>query len=131
MRREHPLWRGFFLAGLLTAALVLTGGPDWLRALRGDRPALALLGMTALGAGLTAVPGLLRRRKSSQPKPRRMQLLTCFLCGMAMVLAGGMAGTGRILPALAEGSVSAFAFVGAAAATAFLTARITQRRRRA
>lgn len=128
MRRVHPLWRGFFLACLLTASLVLTGGPDWLSALGGDKQALVLLGMTALGAGLTAVPGLLRRTKAGVHRPGWLRLLTCFLCGLVMALAGGMAGTGRILSAMAEGSVGAFTFVGTAALTAFITARIAARR---
>jgi hypothetical protein len=34
MRRVHPLWRGFFLACALTAALVLAGGPDSTAAFR-------------------------------------------------------------------------------------------------
>lgn len=131
MRRVHPLWRGFFLACLLSAALVLTGGPDWLAAVDGDSQALALLGMTALGAGLTAIPGLLRRRKGKKEKPCWARLLICFLCGLAMALACGMAGTGRILSALAEGSSGAFAFVGTAALTAFFTARIAAGRGRA
>lgn len=130
MRRVHPLWRGFFLACLLTAALVTTGGADWLSALRGDRQALTLLLMTALGAGLTSIPELLRRSKRTPVRPRRTQLLLCFLCGAAMALACGMAGTGRILSALAEGSAGAFAFVGTAALTAFVTARIAARRGR-
>lgn len=43
MRRVHPLWRGFWLACLWTAALVLLGGVDWLAAYRGGRTALALV----------------------------------------------------------------------------------------
>ena len=44
-----------------------------------------------------------------------------------MALACGMAGTGRILPALMEGSVGAYAFLGMAALTGFITARIMGR----
>ena len=125
MRRVHPLWRGFFLACMLTAALLLTGGSDWLAALRGNIAAMTLAAMTAVGAGLCALPGLFRKRsKSTRRNPGWRRLVICFLSGMAMSLACGMAGTGRILPALAEGSSGAFAFLASAALTGFVTGRL-------
>ena len=127
MRRVHPLWRGFWLACLWTAALVLLGGVDWLAAYRGGRMALALaLGVTA-GAFLSSIPALVRHREG-RSRPRWTRLFTCFLAGAAMALACGMAGTGRILPALMEGSVGAYAFLGIATLTGFVTARIIGRR---
>ncbi len=130
MRRAHPLWRGFWLACLWTAALTLLGGMDWLSAFRGDRTGLTLALAAAAGAGLTALPSLFRRREKPS-FPRWTRLLTAFLCGLAMVLACGMAGTGRLLPALMEGSTGAYAFFGTAAVTGFITVRLTGRRAKA
>lgn len=131
MRRVHPLWRGFWLAVVLTAALVLLGGTDWLAAYRLDRRALALCGAVTAGAFLAAVPGRLRRRKERPGLPRWTRCLTAFLCGAAMTLAAAMAGGGRILPALFEGSTGAYAFLGTAWLTGFITTRIAGRRARA
>ena len=127
MRRVHPLWRGFWLACLWTAALVLLGGVDWLAAYRGGRTALALVLGVAAGAFLATIPALVRRREE-RSRPRWTRLVICFLAGAALALACGMAGTGRILPALMEGSVGAYAFLGMAALTGFITARIIGRR---
>ena len=122
MRREHPLWRGFWLA-CLWAALMLPGGVDWLAAYRGRRFALALAAAVTAGAGLAALIARLRRR-GGWARPRLSRMATCFFGGMAMALACGMAGTGRILPALLEGSAGAYAFMGAAAASACIAARL-------
>ena len=127
MRRVHPLWRGFWLACLWTAALVMLGGLDWLAAYRGGRTALALALGVAAGAFLATIPALVRHRED-RSRPRWARLVICFLAGAAMSLACGMAGTGRILPALMEGSVGAYAFLGMAALTGFVTARIIGRR---
>lgn len=130
MRRVHPLWRGFWLAAVLTAALVLLGGTDALAPYRLDGRALAFPLAAAAGAFLAALPGRLKRR-ARLTRPRWTRCLTCFLAGLAMVLACGMAGTGRILPALLEGSTGAVAFAAAAALTGLITARIAARRGRA
>lgn len=123
MRRGHPLWRGFWLACLWTATLVLLGGVDWLAPFRGDESPLILALATAAGASLVTLIRLLRGRASFvRPRPARM--LVCFLSGAAMALALAMAGTGRILPALLEGSAGAFAFAGAAALSSFVAARL-------
>ena len=127
MRRVHPLWRGFFLSLLWVMTLLFTGGADWLAPYQGNRHALTFGATIALGAALTALPSL-RRRRAHRPRPRWTRLLVCFLCGMAMILSCGMAGTGRILPALMEGSSGAFAFTGAAAVTALITGRLASRR---
>ena len=118
----HPLWRGFWLGLILTAALVLLGGTDWLSPYRFDRRAIALGGAVTLGAFLAALPGRLRRGRST---------LLAFGGGLLLTLGAGMAGGGRILPALAEGSTGAYAFVAAAWLTGFITARIRGRRARA
>ena len=128
MRREHPLWRGFWLACVWTAALVTLGGADALAAFRGTELGLILAGATLAGGFLADLPRRLRHRGKTSARPRLSQLLTAFFCGLAMALALGMAGSGRILPALLEGSTGAYAFVAAAAAAAFVAARIAGRR---
>ena len=128
MRRVHPLWRRFWLAVVLTAARVLLGGVDWLAAYRLDRQALVPAGAAAMGAFLAALPGRLRRRRLRPIRTSWQRCLRAFLCGAAMALALGMAGSGRILPALMEGSTGAYAFVGAAWLTGFVTTRIGVRR---
>ena len=129
MRRVHPLWRGFWLAVVLTAALVLLGGTDLLAPYRLERRAIAFSLAAAAGAFLAALPGRLKRR-SRLTRPRALRCLTCFLSGIAMSVACGMAGTGRILPALMEGSAGAIGFAAAAAVTGLITARIAARRAR-
>ena len=130
MRRVHPLWRGFWLACLWTAALYLLGGPDWLAPYRPEWAALAFTLSCAAASLLLSLPAIIRGR-ASHPHPHWAQLLTAFMSGLAMVLACGMAGTGRILPALLEGSVGAYAFLGAAALSGLITARLLGRRGRA
>lgn len=131
MRRVHPLWRGFWLATVLTAALALLGGVDWLAPYRLERRALALCGAAAAGAFLAALPGRISRRRTRLPRTTWLRCLRNLLCGAAMTLTAGMAGGGRILPALLEGSTGAYAFVGAAWLTGLVTARIAGRRGRA
>ena len=130
MRRKHPLWRGFWLATVLVSAEVLLGGLDWLAAYRLDRKMLAMLGAAAVGAFLAALPVRIRRfsRGSFRWSGRTswLRCLRAFLCGAAIMLSLGMAGSGRILPALMEGSVGAYAFLGTAWAAGFLTVRIVR-----
>lgn len=128
MRRVHPLWRGFFLSCVLTTALVLLGGPDEIAVFRGERMPLVFAGSAALGALVASLPGRFRRRGQRTPLPRWTCCLLCFLCGAAMLLALGAAGSGRVLYALYEGSTGAYAFAGAALVTGFITARIAGRR---
>lgn len=131
MRRLHPLWRGFWLAMVLTAGLVLLGGTDWLAAYRLDRRALALAGGITAGAFLASVPGRLLRRGGGRQRTTWQRCLRALLCGAAMTLSAGMAGSGRILPALMEGSAGAYAFAGTAMLTGLLTVRLIGRRARA
>lgn len=126
MRRVHPLWRGFWLAVVLTAILTLLGGMDVLAVCRLDRNLLVLAGAVVTGAFLASLPRRLRRRGGGHAAIQWRRCLRAFLCGAAMVLAAGMAGSGRILPALMEGSVGAYAFVGAAWLAGFVTVRIAE-----
>ena len=131
MRREHPLWRGFWLACVYTAALVMLGGVDWLGAYQGRRTALTTALAVLAGAALASLPGMLRRRGKRRVRPAWQRLLNCFLAGAAASLACGMAGTGSIISALFEGSAGAYAFMGTAGLTAFVTARIAGKGARA
>ena len=126
--RIHPLWRGFWLAAAMAAGLVLLGGTDSLGVFLLDRRAVAFAGAMLAGAFLGGLPALLRRGRSSGRFPWRRSLRG-FLCGMGMTLALGMAGDGRILPALMTGSAGAYAFCGMALLGGFLTVRIMGRAR--
>lgn len=122
-----PLWRGFWLAAAMAAALVLLGGGDSLAPFRGDRKALAFAGAITVGAFLGALPGRLRKGTTSRQRTTWQRCLRAFLCGAAMALALGMAGDGRILPALLTGSVGGYAFCAMALTTGFITTRIMGR----
>lgn len=131
MRIVHPLWRGFYLAVVLAAMLVLLGPADMLAAYGFDRRMLALCGGVLAGAFLGAVPSRLTRRRKPVQRTTWQRCLRAFLCGAAMILGCAMAGSGRILNALMEGSVGAYVFGGAALAAGFVTVRIMERGRRA
>lgn len=130
MRIPHPVWRGFWLAVLMMASLVLMGFTDALAPFRGDRRMIAFAGAVTVGAFLAALPGLLKKR-AAPPTWRKgpwHRYLLAFLGGTGMALAFGVAGDGRILPALLTGSPGAFLFCGAALLGGFATVRIGGRR---
>jgi len=99
-----------------------------LMAYRLNRRMLALCGATALGAFLAALPGRLRRLRERPEKPRWTRCVTALVCGAAMSVGLGLAGSGRILLSLAEGSTGAMAFVLTAWGTGVLTLLIAGRR---
>lgn len=127
--RIHPLWRGFWLACLMAAGLVLLGATDSLGPFRLDRRLLAFAGAITVGAFIGALPGRLRRGKRPVQATTWQRCLRAFLCGIAMALALGLAGDGRVIPALMTGSAGAYAFCGAALVTGFITVRIMGRAR--
>lgn len=127
--RIHPLWRGFWLACVMAAGLVLLGAADSLGPYRLDRRLLAFAGAITVGAFIGALPGRLRRGSKSAQATTWQRCLRAFLCGVAMALALGLAGDGRIIPALMTGSAGAYAFCGAALMTGFITVRIMGRAR--
>lgn len=130
MRISHPLWRGFFLACAMAAALFLLGETDSLAPFRLERKALAFAGALVVGSFIASLPRLLTRRRSAASRTTWLKCLRAFLCGAAMSLGLGMAGSGRILPGLMTGSVGAYAFCGAALAAGFVTIRIAEGRAR-
>lgn len=129
MRIPHPLWRGFWLAAAMAAGLVLLGAADALGPFRFDRRLLAYAGAITVGAFLGALPGRLRRGSKSAQSTTWQRALRAFLCGLAMAFALGLAGDGRIIPALMTGSAGAYAFCAMALLTGLITVRIMGRRR--
>ena len=129
MCRMHPLWRGFWLAAVMAAGLVLMGMTHALAAFRLERRALAFAGAVTVGAFLGALPSRLRRGGRSAQATTWQRCLRAFLCGGMMALALGMAGGGWMIPALLTGSAGAYAFCGAALLTGFVTVRIAGRKR--
>ena len=129
MRIEHPLWRGFYLALLIVAGMVLLQPGDELAPYRLDRRMLAYAGALTAGTFLAAVPGWLGKRRKGE-KPSWQRCLLAFCCGGAMALALGLAGSGGMLAALLTGSAGAFAFWGMALLTGMITVRLAGRRRR-
>lgn len=127
--RAHPLWRGFWLAAAMAAGLVLLGAADALGPYRLDRRLLAFAGAVTVGAFLGALPGRLRRGRKPDQQTSWRRCLRAFFCGVALALAFGLAGDGRILPALMTGSAGAYAFGAAALGTGFITLRIMGRGR--
>lgn len=127
MRIPHPVWRGFWLAVVMMAGLVLMGFSDALGAFRLDRRLVAHGGAIVVGAFLGALPERLRGGGTSHQRTTWLRCLRAFLAGGGMALALGVAGDGRILPALLTGSAGAFAFCALALVTGFITARIMGR----
>lgn len=127
MRRVHPLWRGFWLAAVLTAVLVLLHGPDELSPYRLDRQGAVMAAAMAFGVFLTCLPGLFRRRiRLIQPGWKRC--VKAFFSGAAMALGCGLAGSGRLLPALAQGSIGGYAFLLIAWLSGLIAVRTAGRR---
>lgn len=127
MRASHPLLCGTLLGMTWVMLSLLLQGADWLPAWALEREGLALLGMTAVGALIAAVPTLLRKRETA-----KISMAVCvraFLCGIGMMLALRLAGSGRILSAMLEGSTGAFGFVLMAWLFGGATVRIAERRR--
>lgn len=128
MRIPHPLWRGFWLAAALAAGLVLMGFADALSPFRLERRFLAFVGAVTVGAFIGALPARLRRGAKSTQRTTWQRCLRGFLCGAGMALGLGMAGDGRLIPALLTGSAGAWGFGLTALAAGFVTARIMGRK---
>lgn len=128
MRRLHPLWRGFWLACAMAAGLVLLGATDSLGPFRFDRRMIAFAGAITVGAFIGALPARLRKGARSAQSTTWKRALRAFFCGLFMALSFGLAGDGRILPALMTGSAGAYGFCLAALATGFITVRIMGRK---
>ena len=126
--RSHPLWRGFWLAALLAAGLVLMGFTDCLAAFRLERRAVTFCGAVTVGAFLGALPGRLKRSARSAQRTTWQRCLRGFLCGLGLSLGLALCGDGRMLSALLTGSAGAWGFGIAALAGGFTTVRIMGRK---
>lgn len=94
-----------------------------------EREGAALLGMTAVGALIAAVPKLLRNRGSYWARESALGCAGAFLCGVGMMMGLHLAGSGRIVSAMLEGSTGAFGFVIMAWIAGCVTALLAGRRR--
>lgn len=129
LRERHPLFRGTGLALAWTAAALLLRGADWLAAWHLESSEGMLLGASAMGALLAAVPGFVHRRAWLAEMDDIKTCVVAFVCGMVMMLALGLAGSGRMMVALLEGSTGGYAFWGMALVAAVLTQGVQRRRK--
>jgi hypothetical protein len=127
MLRSHPLWRGFWLAAVLAAGLVLMGFTDCLAALRLERRAVAFCGAVVVGAFLGALPGRLHKGVKSAQRTTWQRCLRAFLGGCGLSLAVKLAGDGRLFSAFLTGSAGAWGFALCALVSGFATVRIMGR----
>ena len=134
MVKEHPMWRGLWLAAAVVLAMVLVGQADVLPAyaqasrLTGqsvpvDRFAVAMAVMIIPGAFLASLPSRLRSKAEKNDKPSGKSLLMAFLGGILLVLGLGVAGGGMAAGLLFTG-VGAWVFALVAWVTAFLLIRL-------
>lgn len=126
--RSHPLWRGFWLAAVIAAGLVLMGFTDCLAAFRFDRRAVAFAGAVTAGAFLGALPARLRKGAKSAQATTWQRCLRAFLGGCGLSLAVALAGEGRLFSAFLTGSAGAWGFALTALAGGFAAVRIMGRR---
>lgn len=136
MRKEHPLWRGFWLAASLTLLMAMQGhidGSSLYTSLLSllSTPAQAapfpfILAVAAMvGAFLAALPRRLRRQDR-----RKTTLSGCvrgFLGALGCVLGLGIAG-GGVVSGLMQGSASACIFALCAWMPGWIALRLWERR---
>ena len=134
MVKEHPLWRGFWLAAAVVLAMVFLGhvdvSPFYAQAARltgqsvpGDPFVIAMALMIVLGAFLASLPGRLTAREQKDgDKPTWQALLMSFLGGMLLILGLGVAGGGMVAGLLFSG-VGAWVFLLVACVTGYLLIR--------
>lgn len=132
---NKPFKRGLWLAVASAVILILAGRIDFwaaygqIRRLMGEAERadffLAMAVMMIPGAFLAALPGRLRRKGVRRVSTGR-GCLACFLGGLVMILAAGLAGggDGMALTGLLQGNISAYVFVLAAWLAGLTAARI-------
>lgn len=83
------------------------------------------------GAFLSALPGRIRRRKEPRLHSTWQGCLSCFIGGVILLLAAGLAhgGDGLHLTGLLQGSISAYAFWAVAMVTGLIAALVRERRK--
>lgn len=133
MEREHPMWRGLWLAAAVVLAMLLVGHADVLPAyaqasrLTGqnvspDRFIVAMAVMIIPGAFLAALPLRLKHPEKEPHKPTGRSLLLAFIGGVLLVLGLGVAGGGMAAGLLFSG-VGAWIFLLAAWVVGFFLIR--------
>ena len=133
MVKEHPMWRGLWLAAAVVLAMVLVGHADVLPAyaqasrLMGqsvpvDRFVVAMAVMIIPGAFLASLPSRLQNKDEKGGKPTGRSLLMAFVGGVLLVLGLGVAGGGMVAGLLMS-DIGAWIFALAAWAVGFLLIR--------
>lgn len=137
MRREHPLWRGFWLAAGLSLLMAALGRADslpfyaYLTELMQQTQAVEPFRLIAaaaviVGACLAAIPRRIRRQGRRKTTLRRC--IACLLGGVGMTLGLGLSG-GGMLSGWLQGSVSAYVFALCAWLPGWLAVRLEERRK--
>lgn len=136
MRKEHPLWRGFWLAASLSLLMAALGRADTLpfytyltRLMQQTEIIepfrLIMAAAVIVGAFLAAIPR--RIRKQGRRKTTLRRCIACLLGGVGMTLGLGLSG-GGMLSGWLQGSVSAYAFALCAWLPAWIILRLKERR---
>ena len=134
MVKEHPMWRGLWLAAAVVLAMVFVGHADVLPAyaqaarLTGqsvavDQFTIAMAIMIVVGAFFASLPGRLgAKEQKEENRPSWRSLLMNFLGGILLVLGLGVAGGGMVAGLLFSG-VGAWIFLVVACVTGFFLIR--------
>lgn len=134
MVKEHPMWRGLWLAAAVVLAMLFVGHADVLpaygqaarltgQAVLADRFVIAMAVMIIPGAFLAALPSRLKKKEDQGEKPSGRSLLMAFLGGILLVLGLGVAGGGMAAGLLFSG-VGAWIFTLAACVMGFFLIRM-------
>lgn len=133
MVKEHPLWKGLWLAGAVVLAMLFVGHADVLPAFaqvnwltgqpaRMDRFVVAMAVMLIPGAFLASLPARLKHREEKRDKPTWSSLLMAFFGGVLLVWGLGIAGGGMAAGLLFSG-VGAWVFMAVAWLVGFILLR--------
>lgn len=134
MEKEHPMWKGLWLAAAVILAMLFVGHADVLPAyalvsrLTGRTAALnnfvvAMAVMMIPGAFLAALPARMKKKEEEREKPTGRSLLMAFVGGILLVLGFGVAG-GGMAAGLLFGGVGTWIFLLAACVTGFFLIRM-------
>jgi hypothetical protein len=119
------LWRGFWLAAVIAAGLVLMGFDASAPFEMGRKP---FAGAVTAGAFLGALPARLRKGARPAQATTWKRCLVAFLGGCGLSLAFALAGEGRLLSTFLTGSAGAWGFALTALLGGFATVRMMGRR---
>lgn len=133
MKKQHPFWRAFWLAAVFVAMMIATGTPSLYETFAVQNvsaSALAFAVMIVPGAFLAALPERIRHRQETRRMSTWRGCLLMLAAGVTLMLGAGMAGAGdvRAVAGAMQGGVGALIFVACAWLTAFVSARLADRR---